>query len=752
MYSPERRFYYETRDLDVYEHLQHKRMYEKLENEREQALEAGTWKCGQSYAVPVASPKKKKKKKFNGERAMDEEWSSLSSTPEKLKKKHRLDSQGHNEEQSEENSQKRKRKKHKKSDSESVDTSTDGGSFDIEVSTKHKKKKDGELQKRGNGEIEVKEKHNNSEKLNGREVNHSFSSSDSQPGENNTQPEENRRKKKHKKRKRENEIDSSELEKTPVDAPKKKKKKKHLQEHEQQGNETVTPDKNKTTNGDDSDVKEELMSSGSVKKSKKESKITTQLTAIKELFPIDDEVKSENTKDSKEEENLHSVVDLGVDVIKEFEKPFTDDDTSQELAKSPLFEKPKKQEKNKKRGAVIVKAEKSPPERGLKIKKLFSVSKCDDDEVLKDKDLSSEIKKIKEEKRLSSAEEKVLKKLHINLPWRVPPLHMVETRVAVRPNKEQKMRIEELAVEVKTGSYTKLEDVQIRANWEKFCKMHELAEDPKPFLNLVNSDRKVTFPTNERINFVRFLAHKLDNRLLCSVYNRFRRLFQAQEIRSGRFTTQEDEKIVEYIQSSSSRTPYSDLAVLLNRTKTAIEKRAQKLVLKFNNAQTSVIKWDKKKIEEFLTNFVEVTQVEEITDLKTREVTTEEWRQMESRMKIPMVKLRNAWMHTIYSKIFTKRKLKTSRVRKYLIRTLVERGENDLRAINWNSIQTEMEKKYEGFTGQKLNTMLQSMINYHVPATKRHNLKVCLKYLEEACNNGGIRGQKVKRFKVIDNR
>ena len=54
---------------------------------------------------------------------------------------------------------------------------------------------------------------------------------------------------------------------------------------------------------------------------------------------------------------------------------------------------------------------------------------------------------------------------------------------------------------------------------------------------------------------------------------------------------------------------------------------------------------------------------------------------------------------------------------------LVERGENDLRAINWNSIQTEMEKKYEGFTGQKLNTMLQSMINYHVPATKRHNLK-----------------------------
>jgi hypothetical protein len=63
-----------------------------------------------------------------------------------------------------------------------------------------------------------------------------------------------------------------------------------------------------------------------------------------------------------------------------------------------------------------------------------------------------------------------------------------------------------------------------------FLQLHDIPHDPTPFLVLVNKDL-----FRERLKFVQFLAHGLENRLLCSVYKRFKRLFSNQKHKSGRY-------------------------------------------------------------------------------------------------------------------------------------------------------------------------------------------------------------------------
>ncbi|XP_063918117.1 trichohyalin-like [Zophobas morio] len=365
--------------------------------------------------------------------------------------------------------------------------------------------------------------------------------------------------------------------------------------------------------------------------------------------------------------------------------------------------------------------------------------------------LEARAEEIKEKNRLSSAEEKKFSELRITVPWPVPPLHMIETRITMRPNEQQKRAIEELGVPIKSATYySKIEDEQITKNWKHFCKMHDLPEDPKPFHNTVNPDGHVIISVPERLNFVRFLAHNLEDRLLCSVYKRFRRLFPQQQQKTGiRFTPEEDSKIVKYLAKSSSRTPCADLGALLGRNKDSIEKRARILreEASFGNLD---VKWNTDRIQEFINHAVKVTQVKKVKHLKKREITTKEWRFLEKKLGIPVRKLQKGWACRIYPMLFAKAHASTKQVKESLIRLLLQRGERDFKTLDWNLIQKELGKDGQGFTGRGLHELLQGMIYHCVPVGTRNDAKACLEYLQQILKNGGLRGRKIRKINVND--
>jgi hypothetical protein len=63
--------------------------------------------------------------------------------------------------------------------------------------------------------------------------------------------------------------------------------------------------------------------------------------------------------------------------------------------------------------------------------------------------------------------------LSLLLPWRISPVHLRETRMAVYPKPPQKVLIKELGINVKMEKFNKLKDAQINKNWHDFCKLSE---------------------------------------------------------------------------------------------------------------------------------------------------------------------------------------------------------------------------------------------------------------------------------------
>ncbi|KAJ3660267.1 hypothetical protein Zmor_004723 [Zophobas morio] len=490
-------------------------------------------------------------------------------------------------------------------------------------------------------------------------------------------------------------------------------------------------------------------------KKKKKKKYVDQSEVEEQLPPVEFETHEENTKKKKHKkerkENITSKKKKHVDNEIQVEA-YSEEDTKRHKHKKKKYEDdqiadsesdalvaPKKKKKKRKNEHEVIKEEKSKikeekterkrkKQENTKWSVIFSDYNfdTDDEDRLKEEVawLEAEAEEIKEKNRLNSAEEKKLSELRINVPWPVPPLHMIETRITMRPNEQQKKAIEDLGVPIKSATYySKTEDEQITKNWKEFCKMHDLPEDPKPFHNTVNPDGQVIISLPERLNFARFLAHNLHDRLLCSVYKRFRRLFPQQQQKTGsRFTPEEDAKIVKYLAKSSSRTPCADLGALLGRNKDAIEKRARilKEEASFGNLD---VKWDTERIQEFINHAVEVTQVKKVKHLKKREITTEEWRRLEERLRIPVRKLQKGWACRIYPTLFVKVHASTMQVKESLIRLLVQRGERDFKTVDWNLIQEELGQDGQGFTGRGLHELLQGMIYHCVPVEQRNDAK-----------------------------
>lgn len=104
--------------------------------------------------------------------------------------------------------------------------------------------------------------------------------------------------------------------------------------------------------------------------------------------------------------------------------------------------------------------------------------------------------------------------------WKVPLLHMIETRLTAPPTREQWNRIKSLGVEIKKGAFSKQESDLVMENFKEFCKRHDLPPNPAPFLKFNRVGSRL-MSSEQRIHFGQYLARGLDNRLLSTVYRHF---------------------------------------------------------------------------------------------------------------------------------------------------------------------------------------------------------------------------------------
>nr|CAI5846490.1 unnamed protein product [Callosobruchus analis] len=187
-------------------------------------------------------------------------------------------------------------------------------------------------------------------------------------------------------------------------------------------------------------------------------------------------------------------------------------------------------------------------------------------------------------------------------------------------------------------------------------------------------------------------------------------------VRCTAFTTKEDAKIIDYLKTTQSKTPFTDLAEMLNRTNSSVQRRYDTLTKAKN---TGKVQWNVHSIAKFVAKLMRIKKTKEIGDLKDAEITTKEWKKLSKRLDyIPIERLQRAWNMTIYPRIFVE-SVDIIQMKTDIITTLYECGINDWKVVDWKSIAG----KYPGFTHQHVYMMLRQTIAHHVPKEKQADPK-----------------------------
>ncbi|XP_030753754.1 uncharacterized protein LOC115880619 isoform X2 [Sitophilus oryzae] len=322
------------------------------------------------------------------------------------------------------------------------------------------------------------------------------------------------------------------------------------------------------------------------------------------------------------------------------------------------------------------------------------------------------------EKERSSVQD--LKDLSIEIDFEVPPLHSIVDRSS-RPTPSQKAQIAHLNLTIKAGKYTKSEDDQIRANWEKFCEVYEFCDNPELFFVM----DKTVINKHQKQNFLKFLAQNLPERTTSSVYARFKRLYLAEKKKTGRFSIEEDEYIVKRVEELNYQRNYvCKIAKELNRPYFSVHSRLQ--VLK--QTHTRKIRWGRQNLAAFIQNLMKITKVRDYRELKNRHITVKEFKKLSKKLdNLPVRILKPAWLGNIHSRLFIPGEVcELPLLKCKLIQMLCKNNEKDWRLVNWS----EYAKHFDGFTSHKVYALFKSLTDV-LPEYKRSNLEACLEILSE---------------------
>nr|XP_022915713.1 uncharacterized protein PF11_0213-like [Onthophagus taurus] len=174
----------------------------------------------------------------------------------------------------------------------------------------------------------------------------------------------------------------------------------------------------------------------------------------------------------------------------------------------------------------------------------------------------------------SSSRYDTIRGLQIKIDFEVPELHKVTTRISRGLiTKHQQDVLNEKNIEILKDHYSSKEDFLIYTNFSRFCEVHNLENNPSPFLKLSSNKRSLLTPT-QKVKFLQFIGKGLDQRPLCSIYLRFKNLMAKRKM--GKFT-QEEDAVVLNCANKLNKTKLAALEYILRRPKASILKRYEEL-------------------------------------------------------------------------------------------------------------------------------------------------------------------------------
>ncbi|XP_023028164.2 uncharacterized protein isoform X1 [Leptinotarsa decemlineata] len=306
----------------------------------------------------------------------------------------------------------------------------------------------------------------------------------------------------------------------------------------------------------------------------------------------------------------------------------------------------------------------------------------------------------------------VLKNLVIVLPFNIPPLHVNVERPS-RPTLDEIKASRDFSV--KTGAYSQKEDQTIKNNWKRFCKEHNLNIEPAAFFKFPRKMAK-----EEKVKFMQYISHGLENRPPRRVYLRFKTIFGNLVKITGRFTKAEDEQIIEFMETTSSKKPFVDLGRILNRPSNSVERHYLRI------CEQKKIFWTPSKAEQLINCMLKVAKLESPYQLENQKLTAKQWKKVSKKMEgIPVIKLQRAWNITIYPRLFADGDL--AMAKRLVIDILDERQETDWRLVDWK----EISRKFPGFSPEKLYMMFKKLVIHNVPEELQKDLKKSIECLKE---------------------
>ncbi|GLV33925.1 hypothetical protein CBL_11191 [Carabus blaptoides fortunei] len=334
-----------------------------------------------------------------------------------------------------------------------------------------------------------------------------------------------------------------------------------------------------------------------------------------------------------------------------------------------------------------------------------SLNSCLLDEDLDEKEQYLHLRELvgtaKEKTELTEETKERLRSLCVLLDFNVPAAHNIENQLCKGPTREQAQQM--AALGVKTGRLTRDEDEIIRRNWTSFYKVHDLPNDPTPFLAFKHGQETV-ISYEDRRKFVQYLGKDLPHRALHSIYRRFKILFKV--TKDGRFSQDEDMLILSYVKFSRQTAKFADLMPLLNRSRNAIETRYR--VLTKNLTRVS---WDLNLKAELIKHMKQVMQIENVSELQHADITHSHLAEVAKRMNLPVVKIRHQWCTKLYTQLFATKPLYLDQMKVDLVDRLYELKLNDWRKVNW----CEVAKTFPGVSPVSLRVLMKTLFRHNCP-------------------------------------
>ncbi|XP_014216204.1 uncharacterized protein LOC106644990 [Copidosoma floridanum] len=342
-----------------------------------------------------------------------------------------------------------------------------------------------------------------------------------------------------------------------------------------------------------------------------------------------------------------------------------------------------------------------------------------------------------------------LSDLKVKLEHKVPPQHFILSQSISRPLDEKKTILFKKYGLLKKGPFSLKEDEMIKKNWKRFCNIHEWNEkNVKPFLNM-KPDRMFIIPLREqRLQFVQFIANGLPWRSLCSVYLRFRNLYN-----TDLFNKNDDKIIMNYI----SRTPKNErknhisyLAKELKRKKKSVFNRYHSLLKKSNlkrdkkstyssirrkksqkkselvhNKVSTNVEWTYPVVRKFLDEMLELTSCSHISELKNQVYDKNIWNQLGSKLDIDRVVLKKFWYLQLHMQLFCPKPIYLNDFKIELIEYLFKKQAEELENLEWEAICLD----FDGTTPLFLSQMFDQLTQRVKKMFKDYSLTEIVNYL-----------------------